>query len=202
MKTASLLDRLVSGAKNLTRLRAPVGFLALFVLLPLLAPSASAGEVKVLREWKGKFRDAADEVLMKAAPESGIIGSKDVLGELWQTWRLEGPAPDVDFTEQLILVGTTGCAGNAIGGSFSVDEKGDLQGGFMATQMACPGFAYAILLIDRGGIKTFEGRKILANGTLAPPLPQPPPPGPQSGAMPGASPGTAPMPGTGKAVDR
>jgi hypothetical protein len=51
-------------------------------------------------------------------------------------------------------------AGDEIGAAFSLGDKGDLKGGFMATEIGGPGFAYMIVVVDRSDIKTYNGKAI------------------------------------------
>jgi len=64
----------------------------------------------------------------------------------------------VDFTKQLVLVGTAACAANRIQANFSLDDKGDLNGGFVATEIGGPGFVYMILVVNRAHVKSFNGK--------------------------------------------
>ena len=75
-----------------------------------------------------------------------------------QTLHHPEELPKVDFTKQMVMVGTVECAGNRINGGFDLTDKGDLKGAFMSTMMAGPGFAYKMLLIDREGVKTVNGK--------------------------------------------
>ena len=112
-----------------------------------------------IQEWRGGFPNQADEPLMQEAPQCGYIASQAVWAKLWKAWRREEPLPKVDFTKELIMVGVTRGA-NQISGGFRVDEHGELRGGFGSTARGGAGFAYLILLIDRTGIKTYQGKSI------------------------------------------
>src|SRR5262249_16315051 len=97
--------------------------------------------------WSGSF---LDEKLRAEAPRDCITDEK-VWRKLCAAWGLK---KKVDFEKQLVVVGTAGCAKNRIGHQFRLDEKGDLNGNFIATNIACPGFVYMILVFDRAGIES------------------------------------------------
>lgn len=171
-----------------SRLVRMIGSVCWAALIGLIAVDVSAEErVEPLREWTGRFQQA--EPLIKEVPECGYIASPARWETLWKAWRGGEPLPAVDFKKQLILVGTQAGAGNSIGGSFTVDDGGDLQGGFVATRMGGPGFVYAMLLISRDGVKTYQGQAIAADGgRLLPRAPDVPRGDP---LLPGAVPGVA-----------
>jgi len=137
--------------------------LAALILASMLAPTATADDkpVKPVKEWTGKFKDKADEALMKEAPKSGYIANEKAWGVLWKAWRGKEELPKVDFDKELVLVGAAGCAANRIGATFKLDDKGDLNGGFSATEIGGPGFVYMIVVVDRSGVKTFNGKAII-----------------------------------------
>ena len=58
--------------------------------------------VKILKQGKGSV---ADEALQKEAPQ--VITSAKALERLWSAWKLDGKAPEVDFTKEFVVVGTT-----------------------------------------------------------------------------------------------
>jgi hypothetical protein len=122
--------------------------------------SADDKPVKPTKEWNGSFPKKEDEPLAKAAPASGYIADEKSWTKLWKAWREKEEAPKIDFDKQLVLVGTTECAANKMGASFKLDDKGDLKGGFISTQIAGPGFAYMIVVVDRTDVKTYNGAAI------------------------------------------
>ncbi len=135
---------------------------ALVVFLGLAASAVQAEDqpVKFVKEWIGKFPKRTDEPLMKEAPKSGYIADAKAWAKLWKAWRGKDALPKVDFAKQLVLVGTAGCAANRIGARFRLTDKGDLQGGFIATEIGGPGFVYMIAVIDRAGVKSVNGKSL------------------------------------------
>ena len=136
-----------------------LGVLASVGLLVGVANAADT-PVKPTKEWPGKFPDDKDLPLMKLAPAGGFIADKAAFEKLWKAWRPKEETPKIDFEKELVLVGTTQCAGNRIGAALRLDAKGDLKAAFFATQIAGPGFAYTIVVINREGVKTVDGKPI------------------------------------------
>jgi hypothetical protein len=136
--------------------------LALLVLAGLTAPAVRADvkPVKPVQEWQGKFLKKEEEPLMKETPASGYLANQKAWARLWKAWRGKEELPKIDFSKQLVLVGAAPCAANRIGANFTVDDKGDLRGGFFATEIGGPGFVYLIVVVDRNGIKTWNGKPI------------------------------------------
>src|SRR4051812_11458467 len=91
-------------------------------LAALCAPavSAEAKAVKFTKEWKGSV---ADEAQQKGAPE--VITSAKALEKLWKDWKIEGKVPAVDFTKEIVVVGTA--SGSNVGLSARLDDKGNLE---------------------------------------------------------------------------
>lgn len=116
--------------------------------------------VKFVKEWRGKFLQREDEPLMKEVPKGRYIADEKAWAKLWKAWRGKEALPKVDFEKQLVLVGAAECARNGIRGNFRLTDKGDLRGGFAATELAGPGFVYMIGVIDREGIMTINGGRI------------------------------------------
>jgi len=133
------------------------------LVLASVAPSAVQADekpVKPVKEWKGKFLNKEEEPLMKEAPKSGCLTDKKAWSKLWKAWRGKEKLPKIDFEKQLVLVGAADCAANKIEAAFKLDDKGDLKGFFITTEIGGPGFVYMIVVIDRSGIKTYNGKPI------------------------------------------
>ncbi len=132
------------------------------LVLALAGPFVCAADkpVKPVKEWVGKFLTNEELPLMKEAPATGYITDDKAWGKLWKAWRNKEELPKVDFEKQLVLVGTVPCARNSLGANFKLDDNGDLKGWFLGTAIAGPGFAYQIVVVDRSGIKTYNGKAI------------------------------------------
>jgi hypothetical protein len=131
--------------------------LFLITVLPLQAGPAKGKPVKPLKQWSGSVEDLA---LQKAAPE--VIDSAPELEKLWQAWKVPGPAPQVNFAQELVVVTTT--RGSRLRFGATLDERGDLQVAGLATRDLRPGFRYVIAVVTREGVKTVNGKELAAAG--------------------------------------
>jgi hypothetical protein len=131
-----------------------VGLIAV-VILALLTPAVHAQKKAVMpnKEWSGSVED---ENLAKGAPEC-ITSAKD-LEKLWKDWKLPDKAPEVDFAKELVIVTTT--RGSRLKLGLTVDDKGNLQVGGLATRDLRPGFRYVIATVSKEGVKTVNGKEL------------------------------------------
>jgi hypothetical protein len=125
------------------------------VLIAGFAAEARADKkpVKFTQNWKGSV---ADEALQKAAPE--CVVSAKALEKLWKDWKIEGKVPEVDFTKEIVVVGTT--SGGKLNLSASLDDNGNLDVLGMATLDLVPGFRYVIATVPREGVKTVNKKDL------------------------------------------
>jgi hypothetical protein len=114
---------------------------------------AKGTPVKIVQQWKGSVADLS---LLEGAPE--VILSAQELDKLWQAWKVEGPAPKVDFAKELVVMGTT--RGSILRLTPTLDDKGDLKVMGVATMDLRPGFRYVIAQVSREGVKTVNGREL------------------------------------------
>jgi hypothetical protein len=144
------------------------GWLGLLLVALFLSscgmPSSTARSdgkpVKPVKQWEGRFPAKEDEALRAEAPARGYLTNQQAWSKLWRAWRGQEDLPQVEFEKQLVLVGTAECARNRVQAEFSLDDKGDLKGGFLQTLIGGPGFAYLIVVVDRAGVKTYNGKAI------------------------------------------
>ena len=129
--------------------------LVLATVLPLQAGAAKRKPVKPLKQWSGSVEDLS---LQKAAPE--VIVAAPELEKLWQTWKVKGSVPKVDFAKELVLVSTT--RGSILRFAATLDEQGNLQVVGVATRDLRPGFRYVIAVVSREGVKTVNGKELAA----------------------------------------
>ncbi len=125
--------------------------LLLATVLPLHAGPAKGKPMKPLQQWSGSVDDLS---LMKGMPE--FIISAEELEKLWQAWKVSGPVPQVDFSKELVLVATT--RGSILRFAATLDDKGNLQVGGIATRDLRPGFRYVIAVVSREEVKTVNGK--------------------------------------------
>ena len=114
---------------------------------------AESKPVKFTNEWKGSV---ADETQQKDAPE--VITNTEVLEKLWKAWKIEGKTPKVDFTKEIVVVGTGG--GSKLSLNARLDDKGNLELLGLATADAVPGFRYVLATVSREGIKTVNKKEL------------------------------------------
>lgn len=124
---------------------------------PVQAAKAKGKRVKPVQQWSGSVADVS---LMAGAPK--VILTQAELDKLWQAWKVEGPAPKVDFAKDLVLVLTT--RGSILRFGATLSDKGDLKVMGMATKDLRPGFRYIIAQVSREGVKTVNGKELGAKG--------------------------------------
>jgi len=135
---------------------------ALFALLTLCQLTWAQGkEVKPSQIIKGSV---LNETLAKNAPE--FIATPVALKELWTKWAIAEAMPMVDFSKSIVAVGTTN--GSLLNLSVTLDDKGDMKSLAMATMDFLPGFRYVLLVVNREGVKTFNGKKVPTKWQISP----------------------------------
>lgn len=138
--------------------------LALAAVMPVEAAKVKGQPVKPVQQWTGSVAEVS---LMAGAPE--VILTAPELDKLWQAWKVEGPAPRVDFARELVLVLTT--RGSILRFGAVLSDKGDLKVMGVATKDLRPGFRYVIAQVSRAGVKTVNGQELGAKA--APSVPEP-----------------------------
>jgi hypothetical protein len=130
--------------------------LAIVMLVVASAVAAPAGkkEVKPSKQWAGSVDDAEK---LKDVP--GAITDAKTLDKLWQSWKLPGKAPEVDFTKDMVVTSTT-VGSRLINVTAYLDDKGDMQVFGIATMDLVPGFRYVVLVVSREGVKSVNGKKL------------------------------------------
>ncbi len=126
------------------------------ILGVLAAPQAQAQKLKVPidMKWSGSVDD---EKLMKDAPEA--ITSAKSFEKIWQTWKIKGDVPKVDFGKFLVVgVYSRGSKLNIAGAT--LDEKGDLAVLGFGTRDLRPGFRYVLGTVAKEGVKTVNGKAL------------------------------------------
>src|SRR5262245_60777108 len=92
---------------------------AALALAAFAVPQAQAQkkQIKIANQLRGSVGDAD---LAKGAPE--CITSAQTLEQLWKRWNLEGKAPKVDFTKDVVVLATT--SGSRINLFATLDDNG------------------------------------------------------------------------------
>lgn len=129
------------------RTAATLAALALF-----LAP-ASGEDKKPTVSLGGSIDDGAPQ---KLAPANGVIATAVEWEALAKAWGIKD-APKVDFTKELLAVGTWK------GSSFDINptvKDGDLTVSAGGTKDLRPGFRWKVISLSREGIKTVQGKEL------------------------------------------
>ncbi len=122
-----------------------------WVLVPVNAEEPKKEKLTV--ELTG---DIADESLQKAMPANGVIATAKDWEKLAKAWSIKD-APKVDFTKEILLVGTWK------GSSFNINavvKDGDLSVSAGGTKDLRDGFRWKIKSMKREGIKTVQGKEL------------------------------------------
>jgi hypothetical protein len=117
--------------------------------------------VDVRQEWgPGTVGLVTD--LSGQAPVGGVIATAEAWERLWRAWRPGEPVPDVDFGREMVLVAAGPGPNHVIVRELRLTDAGDLRFEWAITEMAGPGFVAKMLLVDRRGVKTVNGRPLPA----------------------------------------
>lgn len=113
-------------------------------------------ELKAAQHWGGILNDDAS---IKDAPKTGFLTTQEAFEKLWDAWGLDGKAPKVDFKKQLIFV-QLAIGPNIPATGYSLDKKGNLTASSTQTGLGGFGFGYGIDVLDRTGIKSYQGKPL------------------------------------------
>lgn len=126
---------------------------AALLLIVASAPVARAEEKPTV----DLFASIVDEKLKEATPANGVVATQKEWDALAKAWNIE-KAPKVDFTKELLVVGTW--RGSQFKLVPKVSEAGDLTIQAAGTKDLRPGFRYRIVSVDRSKIKTVSGKPL------------------------------------------
>lgn len=119
----------------------------------LVFAPAAADEPKPRVELSGSIDDVA---LKDEIPSTGVIATQKTWEKLAKAWGIKD-APRVDFTKELLIVGTWR------GSSFTITpvvKNGDLTVRAGGTKDLRPGFRWRVTSVVREGIKTAGGKEL------------------------------------------
>jgi hypothetical protein len=125
------------------------------VILATFAKAAFADPLESTEVAHGKIKDAA---LEKASPKTGYIADMAAWEKLWTAWRPDEELPEIDFAQELILVGTVPGPNLVI--MRPTIENGDVKFVVGGTKIGGPGFGYRIQKINREGVKSVNGNAL------------------------------------------
>jgi hypothetical protein len=114
---------------------------------------AQPQKLVLTKTWKGSVKDAT---LQKSAPE--VITNAKALEELWKSWKIDGPVPNIDFTKEIVIIATT--VGSNINLSATLDDKGNVTLLGFGTSDFGEGFRYVMHTISREGVKTVNKKEL------------------------------------------
>ena len=130
-------------------------FVACCLLAAVGAPEAAAQKKKVeiqKKTWNGSVDDE------KAAKPDCITSAKG-LEAVWKSFKIEGDAPKVDFTKDIVVgVYSVGSKLNLAGAT--LDDKGDLTVLGLGTRDIRPGFRFVLGVVSRDGVKTVNKKEL------------------------------------------
>jgi phosphate transport system substrate-binding protein len=145
-----------------------VGVVALAAALATGVAAVGADQTKVdpVSEWTGSVET---EALQAIAPPA--VTSAEGWGILWKAWGGQGEPPEVDFTQNLVVVTTT--RGSQVRVQYMLGDDGNLTAVGAATRDLRPGFRYVLAAVPRAGVTTVNGKPlpVAAEARLAPALP-------------------------------
>ncbi len=121
-----------------------------------LQQTAQQKPLTAIKQWAGRSRDSDGR---RHAPKNSVVDSKTQWDKLWAAWKPGGPLPEVDFRRQLILVGTAP-GPNRVFLRGLLDERGDVKLLVASTKIGGPGFGFAMMAVERKGLKTVNGQLI------------------------------------------
>jgi len=111
------------------------------------------------RDWVGIQLDVS---LEKLKPASGVIVDQKKFAKLWKAWRKDAVVPEVDFTKHFVAVISTKVKRPAnFPPNIMIRSGTDLSlHPYEGTEKLAKGFEYEIHVIEREGIKTFNGKPL------------------------------------------
>jgi hypothetical protein len=132
---------------------------AVLIFTGMMFSIGSAGEKTVLKpgqHWGGIVNDMEKQ---SAAPKAGFLTTQEAFEKLWNTWGLKEKAPMVDFNKQIVFV-QLASGPNSLGTTYSLDKDGNLTAVSAQTLKAGPGFGFGIDVLERAGIKSYQGKPL------------------------------------------
>ncbi len=135
---------------------AACGLVVICSSLGLAAPPA----VETTGMWSGQV---IDNSLRKLAPPTGFIVDPTSWQKICKTWQPDMKVPRVDFSKNLVLVGTVP-GPNLVLMRPTIDKKGNISFLVAGTKRGGPGFGYKLIAISRQGVKTVKGQSIAGKG--------------------------------------
>jgi hypothetical protein len=123
-----------------------VGDWAWYELIPMK-------NVELLRQWRGRIS------LENKHQFPAWVGDQETLKTVWAGLGVQEPLPQIDFKNQLVLVGVVR-SGLVMFMQPVLDDKGNLKRNLVATPDAPSFRSYAVGVIAREGIRSIDGERL------------------------------------------
>jgi hypothetical protein len=133
--------------------------------LTLAAMMTSATEaqeaLKPVQHWGGLIKESGKRALAPKSKVSGVgyLTNQDAFEKLFDAWGLKEKPPKIDFKKQIVFVQTSD-GPNLPKAFYTLDAAGKLTAAFKQTEKGGPGFGYSIDVLDRTGIKSYQGKPL------------------------------------------
>jgi hypothetical protein len=130
--------------------------------LPAMMTGAADAQhaLKPVQHWGGLIKESGKK---SAAPKSkfgvGYLTNQDAFEKLFDAWGLKEKPPKIDFKKQIVFVQTSD-GPNLPKAFYTLDAAGKLTAEFKQTEKGGPGFGYSIDVLDRTGIKSYQGKPL------------------------------------------
>lgn len=134
--------------------RTLLGGLAVLALLVVGTAGFGADEVKPVASYKGSVEDLDAK---SKGPKGPYVENEKTLKAMWKAWGVKGKLDEIDLKKHLVLVSTT--RGSRLGLTPRL-EDGKLTALGFATRDLRPGFRYVIVVVNREGIKSVNGKPL------------------------------------------
>ena len=116
--------------------------------------------LKPVQHWGGLIKESGKK---SAAPKArfgaGYLSNQDAFEKLFEAWGLKEKPPKIDFKKQIVFVQTSE-GPNLPKAFYTLDAAGKLTADFKQTDKGGPGFGYSIDVLDRTGIKSYQGKPL------------------------------------------
>jgi len=130
------------------------------MLATMLTSAAEQEALKPVQHWGGLIKESGKK---SAAPKArfgaGYLSNQDAFEKLFDAWGLKEKPPKIDFKKQIVFVQMSD-GPNLPKAFYTLDAAGKLTAGFKQTEKGGPGFGYSIDVLDRTGIKSYQGKPL------------------------------------------
>jgi RNA polymerase sigma-70 factor (ECF subfamily) len=124
------------------------------------APKDESTAVPIRQAWDGIIRNRQ---LLKESPPEGFVVEAEAWANMWKGWRAGEALPAIDFNKQMAIVLTVPGPNRIAEPELRIDRSGNVKVPLpVSTLLPDDGrVGYRILIIDRAGVKSVNGRSIL-----------------------------------------